>query len=67
MSGSMSGLDVTTLNLRNFEPLLTEFGPSLLKSFMVCSLSSGKVSDDDVEVSRDATEESGKFFEELRR
>lgn len=34
---------------------------------MVRGLSSSKVGDDDIEVSRDATEESRKFLEKLRR
>jgi hypothetical protein len=64
MSGGVVRFDVVTRgsSWRNGEPLLTELGPSFSKSFVVSSLSPGKVSDDDVEVARYAAEESRKLF-----
>jgi hypothetical protein len=59
-------LDLVVVTRRDLlKPALREDVPALLNRFVVGSLSSGEVTDDDVEVPGDATEEARKLFKKL--
>lgn len=62
------GLDVRVRSVCNLdEPLFRKSVPALLDRLVVRSLRAGKVTDDNVEVTRYAAEEARKLLEQLRR